>query len=267
MSYHCDNPVLHQVLGLKCPCFQKHKQHGFNLQEAPVNKDDGVLQQSRFEGTRDPYQKQMMKTGVVRHQKLKMEQHAPEHMHFVPDWDGWSRFVWKSSNFAGGTVGKHKLSVTYSDNISGYQINDTFGKRQPKIVTDRQALCVNLPNQLKPGLTSLHNGSHIVLEFEQPVSGVQFAIMSPTIGVNRKDAIRVFCNDKPIEDGEYYHGDGILFSGNTFLAMKLTPDEVGHSDILVKFTDKKIKRVKIEFSNLDKDAVGGRLALTDILVK
>lgn len=269
-TYHCDNPALHSVLRLNCPCYKKHRVMSPTTGEIPEFKsEDGILQQSRFEGTRDPYQKEMMKMRALRPAQIEQAKKQEETINFTPDWKGWIRHVWSNKNFNGGRIGPFKMDVNYSDNISGYQISDTFLRRHPQIVTNSQGLCVNLPQKLKPGTTSLNNGAFVLLDFEPAVTAIQFAVMSPSIGQNRKDAIRIFCNDTPLVDGEYYNGPGSIISGSTFLAIKKTSDNNGQGDILVKINrqNQKVKRLKIEFSNLDNDAVGGRLALTDILVK
>lgn len=268
-TYFCDNPALHSVLKLNCPCYKKHRIMSPTTGEIPDIKPDGILQQSRFEGTRDPYQKEMMKMRAMRPQQLEKAIERVEKINFTPDWAGWHRHVWSTSNFSGGKVGPFQLKVTYSDNIAGYQIGDTFAKRQPKIVTNNQGLVVNLPSKLKPGtITSLNKGASVEFQIEPSPNAIQFAVMAPTVEPNRKDAFRIFVNDKALVEGEYYHGDGVNFAGNTFFAVRQTDDYIGQSDTLVK-VDKgeKIRKVKIEFSNLDNDPVGGRLVLTDILIK
>lgn len=268
-TYHCDNPTLHSVLKLNCPCYKKHRIMSPTTGEVPQHKDDdGILNHSRFESTKDPYQKEMMKMRALRPHELKKAQERSEQINFIPDWNGWNRHIWSTANFSGQKVGPFNLKVSYSKNIAGYQIGDTFAKRSPKIVTHNQGLCVNLPHNLKAGMTSLNNGAYILFEFDGNPTSIQFALLSMTIDSGRKDAARIFCNGKPIVEGEFYHGDGVKFTGNTFLATKRTPDTVGMSDVLVKVVKpEKIKTLKIEFSNLDSDPHGGRLALTDILLK
>ena len=268
--YHCDNPALHSVLKLNCPCYKKHRVMSPTTGQIPeIKSEDGILQQSRFESTKDPYQKEMMKMRALRPAQIEKQKKQEQNIKFTPDWTGWIRYIWSNKNFNGGQVGPFKMNVEYSDNIAGYQISDTFSKRHPNIVTDSQGLCANLPQKIKPGNTSLHNGASVSLSFPNPVRAVQFAILSPTIGPNRKDAFRVFCNDTKLEEGEYYHGTGTVISGGTFLAIKRTADNIGQGDILIKVNrpNLKIKNIKIEFSNLDNEPIGGRLALTDILIK
>jgi len=268
-GYHCDNPVLHSTLGLNCACYKKHRIMSHGSGDIPEYKQNGILEQSRFEGTHDPYQKEMIRTRSTRPNLLKMVQQQQDTVEFIPDWLGWSRHVWSSINFNGGKVGIFTLTVKYSDNISGYQIGDTFSNRQSKIVTQNNGLCITLPNKLKQEkLTSLKNGAFVSLEFDPPASAVQFAVMASTIEPNRKDAFRIFCDDKPIEKNEFYTGQAVNFAGNTFLAMKQTPDYIGASDTLIKLVrPEQIKCVRIEFSNLDGNPRGGRLVLTDILIK
>ena len=267
--YRCDNPVLHKTLGLGCPCYKKHRIMSPTTGELPDNKVDGMLhQKSKFEGTRDKYQQEMMRMRGMNPRQLKELEQTQEVVNFTPDWNNWNRHIWSPSNFNGGKIGPFNMKVFYSENVSGYQISDTFLKRQPKIVTNRQGLCVSLPNKPKAGNTSFNNGGFVVLEFNPFPSSIQFAVMSPTIGQNRKDAFRIFVDDVPLNKGEYYFGDGIKHSANTFLAVKKTTDDVGHCDTLVKVVKEgKIKRLRIEFANLDQDPRGGRLALTDILIK
>lgn len=267
--YHCDNPALHSVLQLNCPCYKKHRIMSPNTGEVPKNRDeDDILATSRFEPTRDLYQKEMMKMRGMRPDELKKMKDEAEPVNFKPDWSGWHRHIWSSRNFSGGKVGPFNMTVNYSENVAGYQISDTFAKRIPKIVTNDQGLSISLPHKLKSGTTSFNNGAYVSFEFSGNPTAVQFAILSPTVDVGRKDAIRIFCNGKPIVRGDYYYGDGIKFAGNTFLAIKNTPDYIGQSDILIKVVnEEKIKTLKIEFTNLDGEPHGGRLALTDILLK
>lgn len=267
--YHCENPALHSVLQFNCPCYNKQRIMSPSTGEVPKNRnDDKILPHSRFESTRDIYQKEMMKMRRMQQNDIKNKKDIVYSADFTADWIGWHRHVWSSKNFSGGNVGPFNMTVNYSDNIAGYQISDTFVKRISTIVTQDQGLCISLPHKLKAGQTSFNNGAYVSFEFSGNPTAVQFAILSPTIDVGRKDAVKIFCNDKPIVTGEYYYGDSIKFTGNTFLATKKTPDYIGQSDILIKVVkEEKIKTLKIEFSNLDEDPHGGRLALTDILVK
>ena len=252
-NYHCDNPALHSVMRLNCPCYKKHRIMSPTTGEVPKNTtDDDILDnKTRLEGTKDMYQKAMMKMRGLRPEEVKKNNEQKTQINFIPDWNGWARHIWSPQNFMGGKVGKFGMSAKYSDNIAGYQISDMFSKRIAKIVTKDQGLCISLPHKLKPGTTSLNNGAFILLEFNPQPNAIQFAILSPTIELGRKDAIRIFCNDKPIVEGDYYHGDGIKFTGNTFLAAKNTPDYIGQSDILVKVVkEEKIKNLKIEFKKL-----------------
>jgi hypothetical protein len=243
-------------LGLRCPCYQKNYKSSFGTGAIEKNSVD---QMKGFPQNLDPFTKASMINGAIQDEPL------PE---FIPDWDGWARLIWSSQKFYGGQVGNFNVAIQYGENISGMQIGDGFKKRLQQIVTKTHGLILNLTNTFKPGVISMPNGSFIQFNFNPLAKQVQFAIMSLCLMAGRADGIRIFVNEQVLQVGDFYCGTATRFSGNTFLATKWVPDDSGESDTVVKIKrDGGIGVIKIEFANLARGPQGGRLALTDILIK
>jgi hypothetical protein len=250
---NCTNPKLHNYLQLKCPCYNPKYQQGFGpkLSDRPQVSDTHGLPQIT-----DPFMKSDM---------AKTTQEAniviPD---FIPDWEGWSRLVWASQKFYGAKVGNFDVKIQYGDNLSGIAISSGFKKRIQHIVTKTTGLVLNLSSDLNKN----NNSSFIEFHITPPANQVQFAMMSMCLNAGRLDAAKIFVNEQPLQIGDFYCGESVRFAGNTFMASKFVADDVGEADTVVKFKrDTGITTVKIEIYNLAKNPSGGRLALTDLLIK
>jgi hypothetical protein len=242
--YSCKNPTMHNILGLKCSCYNRQRQRSYISGE--VEKGKPV----QFTPVLDPYIKEAM-----RKKPTFVEESAPK---FIPDWKNWNRFVWSPNNFYGGQLGGFNMKVTY-ENVEGCRIVSSFYNRIPHIVSESNGFCVLLKESAKSG--------YIQFNFDPEPKNIQFAVMSPTISATRKDCYSVFVNGNPVNGSDFYCGTAANFSGNTFTATKPVQDSVGDADTLFKITNDGIKTLRIEFTNLSANAEGGRLALTDILIK
>jgi len=243
---------MHSLLGLKCPCYSKH--HVLSYGSGKVEKEDTKV---HLEQRLNPYQKELMRE----------KPDLIEVPSFIVDMKDWSRFTWTGTNFNGGRVGKYAVNVSYGPNVSGMHVSDTFIKRIKAIVTDSTGLVVSLKKSLQPTKTSFGTGSFIDFTFSGAPKAVQFAVLSPSFSDVRRDVFRVFVDGELVKGGEFTYGDEVTYIANTFMPTRYTADYHGHSDVLFNIRREQIQKVRVEFSNAARNSTGGRLALSDILVK
>lgn len=253
----CTNPKLHNFLQLKCPCYNPKYQQSYGSE---ISARPQVSEMKGFPQFIDPFTKADMDKSLQ-----QTSEPVPE---FIPDWDGWARLVWSSQKFYGTKVGNFDLKIEYGDNLAGIAISPGFKKRIQHIVTKTNGLVLNLSTELKKTDTTLPNASFIEFHINPPANQVQFALMSMCLNAGRLDAARIFVNEQVLQVGDFYCGQSTRFSGNTFMATKFVGDDNGEADTVVKIKrDSGISQIKIEFCNLAKNPSGGRLVLTDFLLK
>ena len=244
---NCTNPKLHNYLQLKCPCYNPKYQQCFGpkLSDRPQVSETHGLPAIIDPFTKADIVKATQEANIV----------IPD---FIPDWEGWSRLVWSSQKFYGAKVGNFDLKLEYGDDLTGITISSGFKKRIQHIVTKSNGLVLNLSTK----------SSFVEFNISPPANQVQFAMLSMCLNAGRLDAAKIFVNEQPLQLGDFYCGESVRFAGNTFMATKFVADDNGEADTVVKIKrESGISNIKIEIYNLSKNPSGGRLSLTDLLIK
>lgn len=205
------SPVIHERLGLECPCFTRNPTYGTVV--APTEKPvTATLHQNLT-----PRDKELLKPKVI---EIPFEEDA-----FTQDWKDWKRHIWNISNFYGSFP-----LIIEGEKISGFSLDSGFVNRIPRLVTENQGLVVSGSKQSK-----------LVFSFQNEPHAIQFSVLA------LKDRMSIIVDGNPIKPSEYIMGKQVKIAGRDFVGNPKIMDHEGMSDILFKFAS--VKKVEVIFNN------------------
>lgn len=243
-GYKCTTPVLHQRLGLRCPCFNGGYQRlsystGKKL-DVPVKEKKSLL----------PSMPPNPQTKLI----VETLRNAPNPGAFKIDFSGWERmYVGKDTLSGNGDVicrrGK-KIKLSLENGYTG---------RIADIVHNNTCLVYYITGG---------DGSQIEWEFVKPVTHVQFCFLGVEKTEGKADIFKVQYDGKDLTESMYFCTDNVKIINNMFLGQTPQSKTSMTGDVLIKIVDPDgIKNVNVFLRNVDENATSGRFTVSDLLYK
>ena len=209
------NPVIHQKMGLLCPCTTKSSGATYGNKGTIDKSSTPATTLSQIISERD---KELLKPKII-------EVPFSDEPVFQQDWKGYSRHIWNVSNFYGTAP-----LIVNGEKINGFTLSTAFVGRLSQIVSGNRGLVVSGDKQSK-----------LIISFGGEAYTVQFSIMS------LKDRMTILVDGVEPAPNTWLIGRKIQNRGAEFVGEPMTPDYEGTADLLFKF--EKAKQVEIVFYN------------------